>query len=96
MLDAQAAMLAEKLFDRRSFMRRRVIQQNDDRPAQASAHGEARTEVHLDGRLLVTSSTLDLDGDETSLHYRFRRELRSDGLLICERTWDRRFPRHPW
>jgi hypothetical protein len=69
---------------------------HDDRPAQASAHGEARTEVHLDGRLLVTSSTLDLDGDETSLHYRYRRELRSDGLVIRERTWERRFPRGPW
>ena len=71
-------------------------QVHDDRPAQAAAHGEARTEVHLDGRLLVTTSTLDLDGDETSLHYRFRRELRSDGLVIRERTWDRRFPRNPW
>jgi hypothetical protein len=69
---------------------------HDDRPAQAAAHGEARTEVHLDGRLLVTTSTLDLDGDEASLHYRFRRELRSDGILIRERHWDRRFPRHPW
>jgi hypothetical protein len=69
---------------------------HDDRPAQASAHGEARTEVHLDGRLLVTTSTLDLDGDETSLRYRFRRELRSDGLVIRERTWERRFPRGPW
>jgi hypothetical protein len=69
---------------------------HDDRPAQASAHGEARTEVHLDGRLLVTTSTLDLDGDEASLRYRFRRELRSDGLVIRERTWDRHFPRHPW
>ena len=48
------------------------------------------------GRLLVTTSTLDLDGDETSLRYRFRRNLRSDGLVIRERTWDRRFPRHPW
>lgn len=69
---------------------------HDDRPARASAHGEARTEVHLDGRLLVTSSTLDLDGDETSLRYRYRRELRSDGLVIRERTWERRFPRGPW
>ena len=43
---------------------------HDDRPAQACAHGEARTEVHLDGRLLVMSSTLDLDGDGTSLRYR--------------------------
>ncbi len=69
---------------------------HDDRPAQASAHGEARTEVHLDGRLLVTSSTLDLDGDETSLRYRFRRELRCDGRVIRERTWERRFPRGSW
>jgi hypothetical protein len=69
---------------------------HDDRPAQAAAHGEARTEVHLDGRLLVATSTLDLDGDETSLRYRFRRELRSNGTLIRERHWDRRFPRHPW
>ena len=69
---------------------------DDDRPAQASAHGEARTEVHLDGRLLVATSTLDLDGNETSLRYRFRRELRSDGLVIRERVWERRFPRGPW
>jgi hypothetical protein len=69
---------------------------HDDRPAQASAHGEARTEVHLEGRLLVTSSTLDLDGDETSLRYRFRRELRSDGAVIRERSWERSFPRGPW
>jgi hypothetical protein len=69
---------------------------HDDRPAQASAHGEARTEVHLDGRLLVTTSVIDLDGDETALRYRFRRELRSNGVLIRERHWDRRFPRNPW
>ena len=69
---------------------------HDERPAQACAHGEARTEVHLDGRLLVMSSTLDLDGDATSLRYRFRRELRSDGLVIRERAWERRFPRGPW
>ncbi len=69
---------------------------HDDRPAEASAHGEARTEVHLAGRLLVTSSTLDLDGDATSLRYRFRRELRSDGAVIRERSWERRFPRGPW
>ncbi len=69
---------------------------HDDRPAQASAHGEARTEVQLDGRLLVMSSALDLDGDATSLRYRFRRELRRDGLVIRERSWERRFPRGPW
>jgi len=65
----------------------------DDRPAEASARGEARTEVHLPGRLLVFSSALDLDGDAESLRYRFRRELRRDGVLIRERQWERRFRR---
>jgi hypothetical protein len=66
----------------------------DDRPAQASARGEARTEIHLADRLLIFSSVLDLAGDETSLRYRFRRELRRDGVLIRERSWDRRFRRN--
>ena len=30
------------------------------------------------------------------VRYRFRRELRSNGTLIRERHWDRRFPRNPW
>jgi hypothetical protein len=65
----------------------------DDRPAQASARGEARTEVHLDGRLLIFTSVLELTGDERSLHYSYRRELRRDGVLIRERSWQRRFRR---
>jgi hypothetical protein len=65
----------------------------DTDPAGASARGEARTEIHLADRLLVTTSVLELDGDELSLRYRFRRELRRDGVLIRERTWERRFPR---
>jgi uncharacterized protein len=66
---------------------------NDDRPASASAHGEARTEIHLDGRLLIFTSVLDLDGNCESLGYRFRRELRENGTLIRERSWARRYPR---
>ncbi len=66
---------------------------HDDRPAQASARGEARTEVHLPDRLLIFNSVLELDGDAESLRYRFRRELRRDGVLIRERTWERRFRR---
>jgi len=69
---------------------------NDARPADARAHGAARTEIHLPGRLLVASSTLDLSGDETALRYRFRRELRCNGTLIRAREWARRFPRGPW
>ncbi len=66
---------------------------DDDKPAEASARGEARTEVHLPDRLLVFSSVLDLDGDAESLRYRFRRELRRDGVLIRERSWERRYRR---
>jgi uncharacterized protein len=66
---------------------------HDARPASASAHGEARTEIHLDGRLLIFTSVLDLDGDADSLRYSYRRELRHDGLLIRERKWRRRYPR---
>jgi putative CocE/NonD family hydrolase len=66
---------------------------HDARPAQASAHGEARTEIHAGGRVLVLTSVLDLASDSESLDYRFRRELRRDGILIRERDWHRRYPR---
>jgi len=65
----------------------------DDRPAEASARGEARTEVHLPDRVLTFSSVLELDGDVGSLRYRFKRELRRDGVLIRERAWEHRFRR---
>jgi hypothetical protein len=65
----------------------------DDSPATSSAHGEARTEIHLDSRLLIVTSVLDLDSDEQALNYRFRRELREDGMLIRQRSWERRYPR---
>jgi predicted acyl esterase len=66
---------------------------NDADPAHAAARGEARTEIHLTDRLLAFSSVLDLDSDATSLRYRYRRELRKDGVLIRERSWERRFRR---
>jgi uncharacterized protein len=66
---------------------------HDARPAGASVHGEARTEIQAGGRLLIATSVLDLDGDEESLRYSYRRELRRDGMLIRERRWQRRYPR---
>jgi predicted acyl esterase len=66
---------------------------SDDRPAAARAHGEARTEIHLADRLLGFTSVLDLESDEESLRYRFRRELRCDGRLVREKHWDRRYRR---
>jgi uncharacterized protein len=67
---------------------------HDARPASAAAHGEARTEIHAGGRLLIVSSVLDLAGDEESLRYSYRRELRCDGTLIRERSWERCYPRN--
>src|SRR5215469_6559606 len=66
---------------------------SDTDPAHATARGEARTEIHLTDRLLRFSSVLDVDSDVTSLRYRFRRELRKDGVLIRERSWERQFRR---
>jgi len=66
---------------------------NDADPAHAAARGEARTEIHLGDRLLTFSSVLDLESDVTSLHYRYRRELRKDGVLVRDRSWERRFRR---
>jgi predicted acyl esterase len=68
-------------------------QVSDADPAHATARGEARTEIHLTDRLLTFNSVLELDSDVTSLHYRYRRELRTDGVLVRERSWERRFPR---
>jgi hypothetical protein len=39
----------------------------DERPADASAHGEARTEIHLADRPPAFTSILDLDGDPGTL-----------------------------
>jgi predicted acyl esterase len=66
---------------------------DDADPAHASARGEANTLIHLADRLLVFSSVLELDSDVTSLRYRYRRQLRKDGLLIRERSWERAFDR---
>src|SRR5215472_159405 len=68
-------------------------QVNDADPAHATARGEARTEIHLADRLLSFSSVLELHSDEQALRYRYRRELRKDGVLVRERAWEREFIR---
>jgi uncharacterized protein len=68
-------------------------QVSDADPAHAAARGQAQTEIQLPGRLLTFSSVLELDSDLTTLRYRYRRELRQDGLLLRERSWERDVPR---
>jgi uncharacterized protein len=65
----------------------------DSDPAHASMRGEARTEIHLQGRLITLTSELALGGDQDTLSYRYTRQLRQDGLLIRERSWERSYPR---
>jgi uncharacterized protein len=68
-------------------------QVDDACPAGASMHGEARTEVRLDSRLVSTMSVLDVTSDAEMLRYRFRRELREDGVLIRQREWQQTYRR---
>jgi hypothetical protein len=68
-------------------------QVSDADPAHAAARGEATTEIHLADRLLTFRSVLQLDSDVTSLHYRYLRQLRQDGVLVRERSWERQFRR---
>jgi len=68
-------------------------QVSDADPAHATARGEAKTEIQQSDRLLTFSSVLELESDVTSLAYRYRRELRKDGVLVRDRSWARRFRR---
>jgi hypothetical protein len=65
----------------------------DADPEHASMRGEARTEIHLAGRLIILNSELTIGGDERRLRYRYQRQLRDNGKLIRERSWERAFPR---
>ena len=67
---------------------------DDDRPAEASARGRSQDRGASAGpaadlQLRASTST----ATPSSLRYRFRRELRRDGVLIRERSWERRFRR---
>ena len=65
----------------------------DADPAHASMRGQARTEIHLADRVVILDSELTIGGDESSLRYRYQRQLRENGMLIRERNWERIFPR---
>jgi predicted acyl esterase len=65
----------------------------DDDPAGASVTGEAESTVALPGRTLVWRGELEIRSDAEAFHYRFRRTLSQDGLVIRERRWDERVQR---
>jgi len=65
----------------------------DARSDASSVHGEAETDVDLHDRALVWRTQLDLSSDETHFFYRYKRELRTNGQLIRQKSWEETIPR---
>jgi len=65
----------------------------DAHPEGAKAGGEAETTVALPDRLLSWRARLEVRSDAKMFYYRLKRELRKDGLLIRERSWEETIPR---
>ena len=65
----------------------------DARPEAAKVAGSATTTITLEDRVLVWSAQLEVSSDAKSFTYRLKRELRKDGVLIREKTWQETFPR---
>jgi hypothetical protein len=68
---------------------------DESRPAIASCHGESVTTVHQEeqGRELVWRGILDIDSDELTFHYRYKRSLDVNGERLREREWHENVPR---
>ncbi|HWZ85503.1 MAG TPA: hypothetical protein VN032_04830, partial [Thermoanaerobaculia bacterium] len=59
----------------------------------ATVAGDATTTVALPDRTLAWRAQLSVTSDAKSFHYRLKRELRKDGTLIREKTWEEAIPR---
>jgi uncharacterized protein len=71
----------------------RVFEERDDRPDLASYTGNDDFRVQLPQRELIWHSEWDIHSDLMNFYYRFKRELRENGLLIREREWKETIPR---
>ena len=65
----------------------------DREPEAASIRGETEQEIRLGARVLSWKAWLDLVSDREQFHYRVRRELRENGRVIRQRTWEEAIPR---
>ncbi|HXY71804.1 MAG TPA: CocE/NonD family hydrolase, partial [Actinomycetota bacterium] len=75
-------------------LERLVFEVDAERPADASVHGVARTDVELPGRSLSWQGELHLSTDEgTGFRYWYRRELSEDGIVLRAREWKEDVPR---
>ena len=65
----------------------------DAHPEAAAVRGEGTTTITLPGRVLAWRAQLEIQSDEKSFHYRLRRELSKDGVVIREKVWQETIPR---
>ena len=65
----------------------------DAHPESARTAGDAETTITLPDRKLSWKVHLEVTSDATSFHYKLRRQLRKDGVLIREKSWDETIPR---
>jgi putative CocE/NonD family hydrolase len=65
----------------------------DAHPEAATVAGDATTTITLPDRALAWRAVLEIRSDATNFYYRLKRELRKDGTLIREKTWQETIPR---
>ncbi len=65
----------------------------DAHPEAASTAGDATTTITLPDRTISWRAQLSVTSDAKSFHYRLKRELRKDGALVREKTWEETIPR---
>jgi len=65
----------------------------DDHPAVNAVHGEAETTFKLRDRILVWRGHLSVTSDEKNFFYKYTRELKRDGKMLKQKTWQETIPR---
>ncbi len=65
----------------------------DAHPESARTAGDAETTIRLPDRTLSWRAHLEVTSDAASFHYKLERQLRKDGVLLREKSWDETIPR---
>jgi len=74
-------------------MQNNGLREGPPTPEAATVAGDATTTVTLPDRTLAWRAQLSVTSDAKTFHYKLKRELRKDGALIREKTWDELIPR---
>jgi hypothetical protein len=64
-----------------------TYQADDVHPAISSVYGEARSVFELKGRILTWTGQLSVKTDQRNFYYRYKRELRKDGKMVKQKSW---------